>query len=240
MNNTLMIGKQRGNVIGVHNVVSVQEMRGVVVASVASVGFVMLRSIAVGHLSFLFLCWNLFLAALPLLFAMLAYGNVAAGNGRGRVIVWSALWLLFFPNAPYIITDFVHLGSHGDVPMWFDILMIGSFAWSGMMLGFQSLALMQGLIKQQYGDGAGWGFAVGVLVVSSYGIYLGRFQRWNSWDLFVQPAALFADILSSLAHPSTTIQGLALTVGMSVFLLLAYYSVVTVRNGAERRPMWKS
>lgn len=232
-----MVEKQRSSVSRSKNVLSVQGMRGVVAASVVSVGFVMLRSMVAGHLSFLFLCWNLFLAALPLLFSMLAYSNIAAGKGKVRGILWSALWLLFFPNAPYIITDFVHLGSYGDVPMWFDILMIGSFAWSGMMLGFQSLALMQGLIKQRYGDGAGWGFAVGILAVSSYGIYLGRFQRWNSWDLFVQPASLFADILSSIAYPSTIIQGLALTVGMTVFLLIAYYSLVTFRNGAESVPM---
>ncbi|KXK57340.1 MAG: hypothetical protein UZ07_CHB004000701 [Chlorobi bacterium OLB7] len=108
--------------------------------------------------------------------------------------------------------------------------MIGSFAWTGMMLGFESLALLQGIVGKKYGHGIGWGFAAAVLVVSSYGIYLGRFQRWNSWDLFTQPAALFADIFSSIAHPSTTVQGLALTVGMGVFLLLSYFSVITLRE----------
>lgn len=205
-------------------------LRWLAAASVASVCGVVVRSVYVGHPSFLFLFWNLLLAAFPLLFALLAARNAGKGNRRGRVIAWGALWLLFFPNAPYIITDFVHLGSWGESPLWLDAVVIGSFAWTGLLLGFESLALLQGIVRKKYGHGIGWGFATAVLVVSSYGIYLGRFQRWNSWDLFTQPAALFADIFSSIAHPSATAQGLALTVGMGVFLLLSYCSVITLRE----------
>ena len=192
------------------------------VVSAASVGLVVVRSIIVGHPSFLFLCWNLFLAVLPLLFARVAVRSVASGKGRWWVMLWSLLWLLFFPNAPYIITDFVHLGSRNAISLWFDAVMIGGFAWAGLILGFQSLALMQWLISKKYGGRIGWSLVVGVIVAASYGTYLGRFQRWNSWDLAVQPVALLADIFSSIAHPATIAQGLALTVGMAVFLLLAY------------------
>lgn len=106
-------------------------LRWLAVASVASVCGVVVRSVYVGHPSFLFLLWNLLLAAFPLLFAFLAARNAGKGNRRGRVIAWGALWLLFFPNAPYIITDFVHLGSWGESPLWLDAVVIGSFAWTG-------------------------------------------------------------------------------------------------------------
>lgn len=217
-------------------------MRGVAVVSVAGVGLVVIRSIIVGHSSFLFLCWNLLLALLPLLFAHAAARSVASGKGIWWAMLWSLLWLLFFPNAPYIITDFVHLGSRDAIPLWFDAVMIGSFAWAGLMLGFQSLWLMQGLITKKYGGRIGWSFVGVVMVVSSYGIYLGRFQRWNSWDIVTQPVALVADMFSSITHPATTPQGLVLTVGMAVFLLLAYCWIAIARNGggAERRPTEKS
>ena len=98
------------------------------------------------------------------------------------------MWLAFFPNAPYILTDFLHLGSMGDiVPGWYDVLLLYWFAWTGLILGIVSLYLMQEIVTRGLGTAAGWVFVVVAAGLGSFGIYLGRFLRWNSWDLVRRP-----------------------------------------------------
>ena len=101
----------------------------------------------------------------------------------------------FFPNAPYILTDFLHLGSMGDiVPGWYDVLMLFWFAWTGLMLGVVSLYLMQDIVARALGGAAGWVFVVLAAGFGSFGIYLGRFLRWNSWDLLRRPGPLAGEL----------------------------------------------
>ena len=94
-------------------------------------------------------------------------------------------------NEPYIVTDFVHLGQfHDNVAGWFDVMLISWFAWTGLLLGVVSLRLMQEIVARARGTTAGWLFVVLVTVAGSVGIYLGRFLRWNSWNVFRAPLSL--------------------------------------------------
>ena len=89
-----------------------------------------------------FLDWNLFLAWIPLALALAALAS--SRHGRGFLtFVLGILWLLFFPNAPYMLTDFIHLRQSPTTPLWYDGLMISSFAWTALLLGLVSLYLMQ-------------------------------------------------------------------------------------------------
>ncbi len=94
----------------------------------------------------------------------------------------AALWLVFFPNAPYIITDLLHLSAQDGVPVWYDLILLSAFAWTGAMLGMISLGLMHVLVARVAGGAWSWIFVLGVLMLSGFGVYLGRFPRWNSWD----------------------------------------------------------
>ena len=152
-----------------------------------------------------FLLWNLALAWVPFVFAGVAY---ALAPARRRAYLWvlvvlaAVVWLAFFPNAPYILTDFLHLGSMGDiVPGWYDVLMLYWFAWTGLILGVVSLYLMHEIVTRGLGTVAGWVFVVVVAGVGSLGIYLGRFLRWNSWDLVRRPGPLANELLGRVTDP---------------------------------------
>jgi len=172
-----------------------------------------------------YLVWNLFLAAIP--FAISSILRNHAKRLSALILAFgAALWLLFFPNAPYILTDFFHLSNNQAVPGWYDLMVILSFAWNGLVLGFVSLQDMQVKIAKRWGSLFAWGFAFVSLGLGSFGIYIGRYLRWNSWDIVTNPFSLVYDIiprvLDPLAHPGTW----GMTVVFTVFLTLCYLTLV--------------
>jgi uncharacterized membrane protein len=194
-----------------------------VLVSVFSVALVTVRAMYSGELLFIFLLWNLFLAWLPVAFAWLAL--------RMRKWPLAALsvtlpWLLFFPNAPYMLTDLLHLKARAHVPLWYDLILLLTFAVLGLFLGFVSLRMMQDLINGYFGFAAGWLFALAALGAGGLGIYIGRFLRWNSWDLFTRPLLLMGDIWASLGQPRT-----AVVSGLLAVLLLFAYVLFSVAPG---------
>jgi uncharacterized membrane protein len=175
-----------------------------------------------------FLLWNLVLAWVPFVFAGIAYTLATARRAVLYVLVVAAalLWLLFFPNAPYILTDLLHLGSMGDiVPGWYDVLMLFWFAWTGLLLGVVSLYLMQDIVARAAGTAAGWVFVIAAAGLGSFGIYLGRFLRWNSWDLLRRPGPLAGDLLGRVTDPASQRQLLGFTVLFAGLFLMIYVAV---------------
>ena len=172
-----------------------------------------------------FLAWNLFLAWLPLLCSLAAYNAYKRRNRLSWLVVagCALAWLLFFPNAPYLLTDIMHLQPRADAPLWFDVLLVIAFAWTGLFLGLVSLYLMQSLVRRAAGALASWAFALGVLGVSGFGIYIGRFLRWNSWDVLVSPGGLLSDLLDAAQHPLLHARSLAFSGLFSLFLVSAYF-----------------
>jgi len=159
------------------------------------------RALYTGRPAFGFLVWNLFLAGLP---ALAALGFVRAEARRTAAwvrLAWFAAWLLLLPNAPYILTDLVHLAPWHGVPLWYDIAVYLSFGGTGLLLGYASIADVQGAVARRRGEAAGWVVAVATLALCGFGIYLGRFARWNSWDVLASPIALLGDLGRGLASP---------------------------------------
>ncbi len=195
---------------------------------------IVIRAQATDQLAYRFLVWNLFLAWVPFLLA-----GVTALLARRRWSAWlsvifGGLWLLFLPNAPYIVTDFIHLGSlSSNVPQWFDATMIGLFAATGLALGYLSLAIVQAAVAQALGRRVGWFVAIGALALSTVGVYLGRVHRFNSWDALVDPRGLLqvtADrVLAALDHPVM----LAVLLGSTALLIAGY---AAARSLVVRRP----
>jgi uncharacterized membrane protein len=201
-----------------------------VFASALCLAMLVGRAVMVRHVQLTFYIWNLFLAWLPLLFGLRVYR--LAGTSPARwwpLAICAVLWFLFFPNAPYIVTDFLHLKPHPLAPVWFDIVMMMSFAWTGLLLGYLSLLLMQEIVRARKGPQWGWCFALTMLALSSFGIYLGRFKRWNSWDVLVRPHGLAGDVLSRFdirSNPEMTYFLLTFL----CFSLLSYTTLYTLTH----------
>ena len=181
-------------------------------------------------LTFAFLVWNLFLAVIPAIAAMLF---VHARSTFAR-IAWFLVWLVFLPNAPYIATDFIHLRARPGVPLWFDVALLLSCAATGILLAFTSVADVQSVIAARWGRRIAWTFALAVLVLCGFGIYLGRFLRWNSWELATEPVAKMAYLAGSAAHPMSHPRTIGVTVIYGITLALGYVAYrVGVASGHE-------
>jgi uncharacterized membrane protein len=186
---------------------------------VAMIGFRVLYTKTPEHLA---IAWNLLLAWIPFVLALVVYERSRAGVAMAPLLALALLWLLFLPNAPYIITDLKHVGVGGGVPVLYDVLLLSAAAWTGLLLGLTSLFLMHAVARRVIGAVNAWAFVVAVLALSSFGIYLGRVQRWNSWDVFVRPGSLLGEIASGLLHPLSHPRPIALTVLLTSFLLASY------------------
>jgi uncharacterized membrane protein len=177
-------------------------LAGLLAASALCVTIDEYRTRHLGDATYRFLIWNLMLAWLPLVFAAIAY--VAARRRLGIVAaLFGVLWLLFFPNAPYLLTDFIHLQEAGAAPLWYDALMLSSFAWTALMLGFVSLYLMQMIWRRSLGAAWSWVGAACALALGSFGVYIGRYMRWNSWDALLHPRSVVDVIRAELENPVT-------------------------------------
>ena len=188
-----------------------------------------------GH--FQFLVWNLFLAWIPLVLAAVIYRVAVRRDGAVRLILVpvALVWLLFFPNAPYIVTDLVHLGYfHDNVPSWFDAMLVAWYAWTGLLLGIVSLRLMHEIVARARGSKAGWLFVVLVTVAGSIGIYVGRFLRWNSWSLFRAPLTLADAGWDRVSQPDAGELMLGFAVMFALLFLFVYavaYVLARPRDG---------
>ncbi len=166
-----------------------------------------------------FFVWNLALAWIPVFFA----AGFALVRRRIWLIPLGLAWLAFLPNSPYLVTDLVHLGDGTE--LWRHVMQYGVAAWTGVILGVVSMRLVCQRIERKFGAVTGWIAVVVSVGLCAIGVVIGRFQRWNSWDLATQPGAVamttFDWVRSPLAHVQPT--GLALAVG--AFFGLAYLTL---------------
>lgn len=182
-----------------------------------------------GTVTYVFLAWNLFLAFIPLAAAtLLARLQETRRSGLAQAAL-AAVWLVFLPNAPYLTTDFVHLRARAPVPLWYDIALLCTFAVTGLVVGYVSVLCVQRVIARRHGDVMGWLCAASALALSGFGIYLGRFQRRNSWELLTNPLDVAMEIALRIANPFsyprtlgvTAVYGGCLVVGYIVFRALS-------------------
>jgi uncharacterized membrane protein len=196
-------------------------------ASTVCVLLVIARDLYTDSTHYIGLVWNLFLAWIPFVLAYLAYML----SWRRRLVffvipIFAFLWLIFFPNAPYILTDFQHLAQYASsAPLWYDVIMLVWFSWTGMLLGIVSLSLMQEIIRREFSHRLGWVFVMFVAALSGVGIYVGRFVRLNSWDIFQAPAATADNLWDWIADPSLKSIGvIGLYTLFFIFIYLTLYA----------------
>ena len=174
-----------------------------------------------------FLLVNLFLACVPLFF------STALRVANRLRLHWAimaglaGLWLLFLPNAPYILTDILHLTRASHAPVWYDLALLLSCAGTGLFVGYLSLNDVEGIVARKFSPVVGWIFALVSLVLSGFAIYLGRFLRWNSWDVLITPT-LVLDIAAASLHPRDHVRPLSVTLVFGVIFALGYISLRTL------------
>ena len=205
---------------------------GLGVASALCLGLELVREHRYGAYDFRFLIWNLILAWIPLLLALLVYDRYRRGRSLLVLAPALVLWLLFLPNAPYIVTDFVHLSAGSPAPLWLDGVEVSAYAWTGMLLGFVSLYLMHAVARHRLGAVPSWVGVLCVLALVSVGVYLGRVKRWNSWDLLTQPGARLAQLHAHLGDPASLTRAVGISLAVTCLLVAAYlvfYVLMAVR-----------
>lgn len=178
------------------------------------------------HQSFylLFLVWNLFLAVIP--FAMTTIMISKPKTNKLTFLVTFMIWLLFLPNAPYMTTDLFHISNSNNPLLWLDVLVILSFAVNGLILFYLSLLDMEKLLLQYIRPKFIAPIVFTVFGLTAFGIYLGRFLRYNSWEIINQPSAIFSDILNIIVQPNT--EAWLFTMMFGSFLGITYWLLKSV------------
>jgi len=181
---------------------------------------------------FLFLNWNLFLAWIPLLLSSF----ILAFNIKSKIslIFIIIVWILFFPNSPYILTDLFHLRARNSVPIWYDLIVILSYAWTGLICGFISLNDIEKSLSEYGKRNSINAVIIFFLFMSSFGVYLGRFLRWNSWDVLNNPFGLFSDIVVRFIYPLEYTKTWGVTVLMGIMLNFMYFTFKWVETNNDR------
>jgi len=168
----------------------------------------------------MFLIWNLFLAGIPYAISQLTKRISWLKNATVLLIGVLFIWLLFLPNAPYIITDLIHLNHINSNILWFDALLIFLFAANGLLFAILSMVDVYTILKEKWSNIVASLSIVLIALLSGFGIYLGRYLRWNSWELFTQTNNLFQDVITSLQNT----KAMGVTVSMACLLLLFFSS----------------
>lgn len=193
-----------------------------------------IRVFHTGRLTFISMTWNLFLAYIP-------YAISTALTARRREQrYWQPLrillfltWLLFIPNSFYILTDLFHLADghrNSRIPEWFDLALILSFAWNGLLLGALSTRQVEQLLAPQASTAGRLVFLYPVMWLNALGVYIGRYLRYNSWDIVTNPFDLLTDIFRMILHPLRHHYAWDMIFCYSVLLTLIYLALNKITN----------
>ena len=197
-----------------------------------SVGFSMsmllFRMLFTGSLYYVFLAWNLFLAFIPL---WISSRLVKKQNRRWyHLVLAGSLWLLFLPNAPYIITDFIHLEDSRFVPHWFDLMLILTFAWNGLLFWLITMFHFNTVIENRINPKLKFLLTQFIILLSAVGVYLGRYGRFNSWDAFFEPIGIIGKVVYMIFHPVHFPGFYGMVLAVYVFLALLFGFIDKVRQ----------
>ncbi|MCY9667447.1 DUF1361 domain-containing protein [Paenibacillus alginolyticus] len=191
---------------------------------------------------FAFLIWNLFLAWIPYILAVIAQFIHTSTYMILRKIILIAVglaWLLFLPNSPYVLTDFIHLTILKDsyvekgalsFTYWYDFFVIFLFAWNGLLLGCSSMYIIQKIWKERFNPFVSWLIIVLTALLCGYGILLGREYRLNSWDAFHTERIL--EILRETLHQEAFV--FCLLVGFVIMTVYVTFYVLVNSIGSSR------
>lgn len=193
-----------------------------IISSLFSFLMLAIRIVVTGRLVFFFLPWNLFLAFVPYYIVKRLMANPGWVESKVKFCFVFSAWLLFIPNSFYILTDLFHLKLTHDSPRWFDLTLIFSFAWNGMLLGILSIRKMETVFSLFLKTKNIFFFLYPVMWLIAFGIYIGRYLRFNSWDILTNPYSLFSEIAEMFTNPSQYTYAWGMIFCFSIFTTLIY------------------
>jgi uncharacterized membrane protein len=184
-----------------------------------------------GSIKFTFLVWNIFLAYIP--YCISSYFSNCIQIRKWKQILIFASWLLFFPNALYIVTDIIHLNDSPDIPVWFDAVLLFSASFVGLALAFVSLIHVENFLLNFHSKKHVQKYVALLLFFGSFGVYLGRFQRWNSWDIVTNPISLFVDIAGRFINPFSHLYSWAIVLFLTILYAGCWYFLKSITKLAS-------
>ena len=191
------------------------------------------RIIVTGYTTYLFLVWNLFLAFVPYGISQWLWTHFSVTTNKIKQSAALLTWLLFIPNSFYILTDLFHLDKFDSAPKWFDLLLIFSFAWNGLLLGIISVRRTEMILETVTGRGFSLLIVFVVMWLNAFGIYIGRYLRFNSWDIVMQPFSLFQEMFEVIFHPLRNKMEWGMIAVYAIFMTVLY---VTIKKLGENFP----
>lgn len=199
-------------------------LRVLLLSSIFSMLFFIVRAFNQQDLEYWYLNWNLVLAWLPLLFSVILVGRLRrSGWLTWQNIVLTMLWLGFLPNSFYIMTDFIHLQHTLNATLLYDVVLILSFTLNGLLLGYISTFMIHDELKKRFNANTTNSIVAGIFLACSFAIYLGRYLRWNTWDVIINPAGLLFDVSDRFINPGAHGQTFSTTALFFVFITGTYY-----------------
>jgi uncharacterized membrane protein len=175
----------------------------------------------------------LLLAMVPWFISLVISSKFIIKKPKILTVVLFIIWLLFFPNAPYIITDLYYLRNHTERTFWYDLIMILVFAWTGLLFGFFSLDKIKGLWAGKLSKLKSIVVTCGLLFVCAFGIYLGRHLRWNSWEIFFDPGKFILDVIDPFINPVGRSSAWGFILLIAGFLNITYWTLNIIQKNED-------
>jgi uncharacterized membrane protein len=201
-----------------------KEQRWLYISMAFSCSLLLIRMLFTHSYTYIFFGWNLFLAWIPFVVS----NTLPIRKRRFEQITLLFLWLIFFPNAPYIITDFFHFEERVPVPLYYDLVLSFSFAWNGLLLGFISLLNVERWLSNRLGKHKSLLIVLFCLFLCGFGIYIGRYLRWNSWDVFMNPLELSTEIAERILNPFQYLRTWIVTGLFTLMLTIIYFNIKNI------------
>jgi uncharacterized membrane protein len=199
-----------------------KKITAVFIAFIAAM--ILCRMLYSGSYRFIFLLWNLFLAWVPFRLSLLLDKCTLLKNWKTVLLL--CCWLLFFPNALYVVTDLIHLQEETGIPVWYDVLLLFTAALTGLLYAFASLYKVEKFLHTHLKSATlAEQLAMLFIFAGSFGVYLGRFDRWNSWDIVTYPHYLLSDVARYFISPLHNYRIWLITIIFTAFFSLLYFAI---------------
>ncbi len=174
---------------------------------------------------FIYIIWNIFLAFIPFLITSVLILYINKENIVKPIFIISfIIWILFLPNAPYVVTDLIHLGNFRKVPMMYDIFLLFSSAGVSLLMGLYSLFHMEKMLLLKFSKKITNIMIAFIILIASFGIYLGRFLRFNSWDFFISHKLLLSSVWDTFTLSNNNTNVFTYTLLFFFFIYMSYLS----------------
>jgi uncharacterized membrane protein len=189
--------------------------KSLIALNLYAISLVILRIQLTDSIFYGFMLWNLFLAFIPFFLSKQIHSKLS-------LWILFPIWLLFLPNAPYILTDIFHLKQGTEMPMWYDLLLILTFSFTGIVYFFASLKILYQKITKYYTKTVANTVIYLSIILSSFGIYLGRYLRWNSWEIIHKSNQMLSDIFTRICNPLEHPKTWGITIGYSILFGIVF------------------